>query len=50
MNEDYKKVLKEAKKQRISTNQELEDLMSEIYPNCNGGEYECARKILKIKE
>jgi hypothetical protein len=50
MNENYKKLLKEAKKKRISTNQELEDLMSVIYPACNGGEYECAKKILKIKE
>jgi hypothetical protein len=50
MNPDYKKLLKVAKQRKITSNQELEDLISEIYPDCNGGEYECARKILKISE
>jgi hypothetical protein len=49
MNPDYKKLLKIAKSNEISTVQELEDLISEIYPDCNGGEFECAKKILKIK-
>jgi len=49
MNPDYKKLLKIAKSNGISTVQELEDLISEIYPDCNGGEFECAKQILKIK-
>lgn len=49
MNPDYKKLLKIAKLNGISSVQELEDLISEIYPDCNGGEFECAKKILKIK-
>ncbi len=49
MNPDYKNMLKIAKLNRISSIQELEDLIFEIYPNCNGGEFECAKKILKIK-
>lgn len=49
MNPDYKKLLKIAKSNGISSVQELEDLIYEIYPACNGGEFECAKKILKIK-
>ena len=48
MNPDYKNLLKIAKSNGISSVQELEDLISEIYPDCNGGEFECAKKILKI--
>ncbi len=50
MNEDYKKLLKVAKARRIKDADDLRDLVDEIYPECNGGEWECAKEILKIKE
>lgn len=50
MNEDYKKLLKIAKSRRIKNAEDLRDLVDEVYPDCNGGEYECAKQILKIRE
>jgi hypothetical protein len=50
MNEDYKKLLKIAKSRRINNADDLRDLVDEVYPDCNGGEWECAKQILKIKE
>lgn len=50
MNEDYKKLLNIAKSRRINNADDLRDLVDEVYPDCNGGEWECAKQILKIKE
>ncbi len=49
MNPKYKELLKVAKQRRIKTVDDLTDLISEMYDECTGGEFECAKQILKIK-
>jgi hypothetical protein len=49
MREEYKKFLKEAKRLKIKTHDELYDLCLNGHDTISGGEFECAKKILKIK-
>jgi hypothetical protein len=49
MREGYIKLIKEAKKRKIKTRDDLSDLLSEVFDDCDGGEFECAVKELKIK-
>lgn len=49
MNPKYKELIRVSKKRQIKTEDDLWDLVYEIYQDCTGGEFECAKKMLKIK-
>jgi hypothetical protein len=49
MREEYKKFLKEAKRLGIKTHDELYNLCLNGHDTISGGEFECAKQILKIK-
>ena len=49
MSEGFKELLKLAKGSRISTYEELSDLVSECENEITGADVECVRQKLKIK-
>jgi len=50
MRPEYKAFIKEAKRLRIKTHDELYDLcLDDRFQSISGGEFECAKKYLKIK-
>jgi hypothetical protein len=50
MRPEYKAFIKEAKLLRIKTHDELYSLcLEDRHQSISGGEFECAKKILKIK-
>ena len=50
MRPEYKAFLKEAKRLKIKTHDELYNLcLDERFESISGGEFECAKQILKIK-
>ena len=49
MTEGFKELLKLAKASRISTIDELEDLVSECQNEITGADFDCVRQKLKIK-
>jgi hypothetical protein len=50
MRKEYKEFIKEAKRRKIKTEDDLYDLsLEDGYDSLTGGEFECAKKSMKIK-